>query len=1006
MLPVENIVDFERSTRNPNKHMKTTLLLLCAALTLCSPFDTFAQSDCKPPEITVNRGARNIFSEEAEVHLGDVVSEYVAKNYRVISDAEANRYVRQIGDRLVQHLPPTTLKFQIHVVDLPTLNAFAAPGGRIYITRKMIAFVRSEDELAGIIGHELGHAIVRHGSIDMSRYFEEVLGVKSVGGRDDIYAKYHELIEKQNTKRIRSDDSHEGAQQQEADKIGLFAMIAAGYDPTAFVNAWDRLADTRGKTGSNWGIFGGSNPNQKRLKELMAATASLPAECKDRRTESSSEEFQKWQSFVTTAPNFERTEKLPALIAKRSLQPALRSDIIHFQFSPNGEYLIAQDESGINVVKREPFHLLFRIDTANAKFAKFSPDSKNVVFSTYGLRVEMWDIAQKAPVFARELFVRGRCWQTEISPDGKTLACYSGQANLELINVADNETIFTKKEFYVPSVFEYYNWSNRLRDSGVDEVDALQMDFSPDGRHFLGGKVRRGLNFNFSGSMLITNATAEKNTLAYDISQRKELKVGGELKNVLSMPYAFYSNDQIIGQHFSDPEKSGIFKFPSGERVDKFLLNANSYTKPHVGDYIFVRPTTANPVGVYHLKEKKFIASNKTPAMDGYGDFFVSESRSGVIGLFKRNTATTAMDLVGSIELPKSKFSSPQTISLAPDMKWLALSERSRGAVWELDKGEMKIFIRGFTGSFFDSDAALYADFPRFEKDPRVIGKLDPVNNVGGRLEETPKFGAKQFGKYMVRFVTKKQEEVEKKAKDGDGETVRILDAGSTGDIQALLSSIFNIRDFTLSDGTLEVTDVRTGAQLWRRYYPNEAPRYRFDSDGNTAVLYWRLSTKTAKEALKTRPELAPRVAALGEKTGDYLVEVVDASSGRMLGQALIETGEGSFSIDHVFADADWLTLIDSENRVLLYSLKSGELRWRFFGENAVINVKQNIAIVENIPGQLAIYDLSNGQKTGDMAFAKDIVYTTFSPDGTRFFVLSNDQEYYIFDTAKLKAGS
>src|SRR5512139_3985245 len=101
--------------------MKTTLLLLCAALTLCSPFDTFAQSDCKPPEITVNRGARNIFSEEAEVHLGDVVSEYVSKNYRVISDAEANRYVRQIGDRLVQHLPPTTLKFQIHVVDLPTL---------------------------------------------------------------------------------------------------------------------------------------------------------------------------------------------------------------------------------------------------------------------------------------------------------------------------------------------------------------------------------------------------------------------------------------------------------------------------------------------------------------------------------------------------------------------------------------------------------------------------------------------------------------------------------------------------------------------------------------------------------------------------------------------------------------------------------------------------------------------------------------------------------------------
>ncbi|HEY0657971.1 MAG TPA: M48 family metalloprotease, partial [Pyrinomonadaceae bacterium] len=252
---------------------------------------------CKPPEIVFNRNADNIFNETQEMYLGDVMAETLEKNFRIIKDDEANRYIRAIGERLIKHLPPTNLKFQFFIVDAPELNAFNTAGGRIYVTRKMIAFVRSEAELAGILGHELGHGIVRHNTIDMSKYFKEILGVKSVGDKKDIYEKFNQLIDKQNTKRVSVSRKHEGEQQQEADRIGLFAMVAAGYEPRGFTSAWERLTETKGKTGSVFSdIFGTTRPEEKRLREMLKTISGLPAECSDKKAVASDENFKKWQS--------------------------------------------------------------------------------------------------------------------------------------------------------------------------------------------------------------------------------------------------------------------------------------------------------------------------------------------------------------------------------------------------------------------------------------------------------------------------------------------------------------------------------------------------------------------------------------------------------------------------------------------------------------------------------------------------------------------------------------
>lgn len=105
----------------------------------------------------------------------------------MIEDPEVTEYLTKIGERLTKHLPINRLRFQFFLVDLPDANAFVLPGGRIFVSRKLVAAALTEDELAGVIAHELGHLVTHESAIKTTRLFKEVLGVTSVGDRRDIF---------------------------------------------------------------------------------------------------------------------------------------------------------------------------------------------------------------------------------------------------------------------------------------------------------------------------------------------------------------------------------------------------------------------------------------------------------------------------------------------------------------------------------------------------------------------------------------------------------------------------------------------------------------------------------------------------------------------------------------------------------------------------------------------------------------------------------------------------
>jgi predicted Zn-dependent protease len=216
------------------------------------PARGYAQSAvCAIPEALFQStaDADDLFSPRQEVYLGEAIASHVESSFRPIEDDALVAPLRKLGEHLARHLPESPIPFQFFLVDMPVVQAFTLPGGRVYVSRKLVGFSRSIDELAGVLGHEMGHVVGRHATKAYSTLFREVLGVTELSDRADVFRRYNELLEAGHGFRG-WDDKDEHGEQVAADRIGAYAVLRSGFSPEAFVSFWDRLADTEGKEGN------------------------------------------------------------------------------------------------------------------------------------------------------------------------------------------------------------------------------------------------------------------------------------------------------------------------------------------------------------------------------------------------------------------------------------------------------------------------------------------------------------------------------------------------------------------------------------------------------------------------------------------------------------------------------------------------------------------------------------------------------------------------------------
>src|SRR5687767_3936865 len=119
----------------------------------------------------------SLVSESQEIQMGKEASAQVAQSIGLYNDAKVQSYVAEIGKRMAAKSERPNLPWEFHVVDDAAVNAFAIPGGFIYITRGLLAHMNTEAELASVLGHEIGHVTARHSVQQISKAQLATLGL-------------------------------------------------------------------------------------------------------------------------------------------------------------------------------------------------------------------------------------------------------------------------------------------------------------------------------------------------------------------------------------------------------------------------------------------------------------------------------------------------------------------------------------------------------------------------------------------------------------------------------------------------------------------------------------------------------------------------------------------------------------------------------------------------------------------------------------------------------------
>ena len=185
----------------------------------------------------------NLFTPEQDVKLGRESARQVAAEVTLLSDAAVNEYVRALGTRLAAAAPGYDYPYQFQVISTDEVNAFALPGGFIYINAGAVTAARTEGELAGVLAHEISHVALRHGTNQASQAYIAHAGLsvlgRIVGGGSTEFGQIINAVGGAGANMLFLRFSRTAETQ--ADVQGAEIMAAAGYDPRDMVSFFETL---------------------------------------------------------------------------------------------------------------------------------------------------------------------------------------------------------------------------------------------------------------------------------------------------------------------------------------------------------------------------------------------------------------------------------------------------------------------------------------------------------------------------------------------------------------------------------------------------------------------------------------------------------------------------------------------------------------------------------------------------------------------------------------------
>ncbi len=182
-----------------------------------------------------------LLSPSQEIQMGLQAKRQILSHQKISHDPRLNAMVRRVGSRIAQAANQPNYKWEFYVIDSPQVNAFCLPGGKIFVYTGLFKVVKNDNELAIVLGHEVAHAIARHGAERVSmmelgdiakqialkkagpRYQNMINQAYGIGANYGIFLPFSRKFE------------------YEADEIGLYLAAKAGYDPRVAIEFWNKM---------------------------------------------------------------------------------------------------------------------------------------------------------------------------------------------------------------------------------------------------------------------------------------------------------------------------------------------------------------------------------------------------------------------------------------------------------------------------------------------------------------------------------------------------------------------------------------------------------------------------------------------------------------------------------------------------------------------------------------------------------------------------------------------
>jgi predicted Zn-dependent protease len=222
----------------------------------------------------INKGSIQFYSIEKEVAIGRQLAAEVDRSSKIVNDPIVTEYVNRIAQNIVLH-SDSKVPFTIKVIDAGDVNAFALPGGFLYVNRGLLEAADNEAEVAGVIAHEIAHVAARHGMEQASKgqlfnYLSiPLIFLGGIGG----YAIQQGLGLAVPLTFLKFSRGAE----KEADRLGAQYMWASGYDPNALITFFEKLqAKNKKKPGTLSKLFSTHPMTGDRITEVRELIAQFP----------------------------------------------------------------------------------------------------------------------------------------------------------------------------------------------------------------------------------------------------------------------------------------------------------------------------------------------------------------------------------------------------------------------------------------------------------------------------------------------------------------------------------------------------------------------------------------------------------------------------------------------------------------------------------------------------------------------------------------------------------